>query len=155
MRSRSGRAVGLPPSLICPLTLDARSPPRSPVFFQADGPKSPVVAGTSQSSLSHRSAVQGRGVRGQSPECRAQSGCRPVWRIAGSEFSVRPKTRDWGVGPWCRERHSGRWRAGGVGGRRVVFWEVELHNDSRAFHALPGERASIHKRGTGSKEPGL
>ena len=107
-RSGSGRAVCPPPCTVCRLTLDARSPPGSPMHFQADGPKSPIVASTSQSSLSHRSAVQGVAWEGQSPEYRMQSGCRPVWLIAGSEFSVRPKTRDWDwdVGLWCREQHS-------------------------------------------------
>lgn len=55
---------------------------------------------------------------------RVQIGCRLVWRIAGSDFSVRPKTRDWdwGVGLWCRERPRtlGRRLAGGVGGRAVL-----------------------------------
>jgi hypothetical protein len=107
-RSRSRRADCPPPYTVCRLTLDARSPPGSPVYFQADGPKSPVVASTSQSSLSHRSGVQGVAWGGQSPEYRIQSSCSPVWRIAGSEFSVRPKTRDWDwdVGLWCREGHS-------------------------------------------------
>jgi hypothetical protein len=41
------RAVYPPPSTICLLTLDAMPPPGSPVAFQADGPKSPVVSGTS------------------------------------------------------------------------------------------------------------
>jgi hypothetical protein len=82
---------------------DAMSPPRTPDSFQADGPKSPVVADSSQSPLSHRSAVQGQ--RG-GPESRFR--CRVMWRIGRGEFSVRSKTRDWGAGPSCRERVLGR-----------------------------------------------
>jgi hypothetical protein len=112
------RAVYPPPSTVCLLTLDALPPPGSPVPFQADGPKSPVVAGTSETSLSHRSAVPraAGGSRVGKPESKVVSA-----GVANGRKSLLrgSKTRDWGVGPWCREQAGTR--AGGVQWVRVCL----------------------------------
>jgi hypothetical protein len=93
--------------------------PETPVSFRAVGPKSPMIAGSSN-PLFHIGLQSKR--RWTDPVSRVQSVCRPVWRIEGGESSVPSKTRDdWGVGPWCREQVlgddavlAGGWRRAGV-----------------------------------------